>query len=297
MRILILALGVSACTVQPPDDQPDPMMDPMPDAGSTEPTLRLDQTLTNTNYFSVPVSGKGPGSGSLLVETPARGAYSTTIGADGCFCLDVPLSPQMLNTLRFKAMDSTARYTPEVAVDVTQSGTPPGMPTPGVPTPLARNGTVHDTTLTVISGSNASLTDGNASTWVDLENAILSSDWIAIQLAQRGLVDIIRVRSMPACPMKEFKLFISDANDPGAAVSGATDWTFVYHETNGDGDNAYQMFMPTAARFFGIEFLSTDCYGPVSNHYVSEIEVFTPPPPPPDSPDAPSCMNTTRTCG
>ena len=96
--------------------------------------------------------------------------------------------------------------------------------------------------------------------------------------------------------MKEFKLFISDAVNPGPAVTGASDWQHVYHETTGDGDNGYQLFTPTVARFLGIQFLSTDCYGPVSNHLISEIDVLTPLPPPPDAPDAPSCANTPRTC-
>ena len=296
MNRIGLFFALTACTVQPPDEQVDPT-NPMPDAGSTMPTLRLDPTLMMTNYFSVPVSGKGPTYGSLLVETPERGAYSTTIGHDGCFCLDVPLTPSTTNTLKFKAMDGQGQYTPEVTAAVTQSGSPPGQPAPGQPTALARGGTVHATTLTVHQGSLASLTDGNASTWVDVENATFSDDWIAIKLAQRGLVDLVRVRSLSTCPMKEFRLFISDAASPGPAVQGAADWKHLYYETNGDGDNAYVMFTPTAASYFGIQFLSTDCYGPVSNHLISEIDVFTPPPPPPDSADAPSCANTPRTCG
>lgn len=296
MNRIGLFLALSACTVQPPSDV-DPMADAMPDVGATTPMLRLDPTLMNTNYFSVPVSGKGPKSGALMVDTPERGAYSTTIGPDGCFCLDVPLTPSTTNTLKFKAMDDHAQYTPEVSVAVTQSGTPPGQPEPGQPTALGRGGTVFATTLSVNGGSTTALTDGNATTWVDLENAVFSDDWIAIKLSQRGLVDLMRVRSLSTCPMKEFRLFISDAQSPGPAVDGAADWKFVYHETNGDGDNAYQMFTPTAASYFGIQFLSVDCYGPVSDHLISEIDVWTPPPPPPAGSDAPTCATTTRTCG
>jgi len=278
-------------------------MDAMPDAGSMEPQLRLDQTLSNTNYFSVPVSGKGPASGSLLVETPARGAYSTTIAPDGCFCLDVPLTPEMTNTLKFKAMDTMARYTPEVKVDVAQSGTPPGMPTPGQPTSLARNSTVQATTLTLQSGTWSMVTDGSASTWVDAENSVFSDDWVSFKLGQRGAVDMIRVRSQPDCPMKDYNIFISDAASPGPAVSGGGqpgyfvgDWAYLYHQTNGSGYDGYQLTPATTTSYFGIQFLSTDCYGPVSNHFITEIEVWTPPPAP-DSPDAPSCANTPRSCG
>jgi len=288
------ALSASACSVHAPDDHAP---DAMPDAGSMDPTLRLDPTLQSTNYFSVPVSGKGPASGSLLVDTPARGSYSTTIGPDGCFCLDVPLTQEMKNSLKFKAMDAQARYSPEVTVDVSQSGTPPGMPAPGTPTALARNSTLQGTSLTLQTGSWPMLTDGNAGTWIDVENALFSDDWLALKMGQRGLVDLIRLRSQSNCPMKEFNLFISDASNPGPAISGATDWKFVYHETNGDGDNAYQMFTPTTATYLGIQFISTDCYGPQSDHLLSEVDVWTPPPPPPNSPDAPSCMNAVRSCG
>lgn len=302
---LLMALSAAACTVQAPDEQgvdptgPDASVGGDPDDTTTPPEVRLhvDQPVSSTNYFTVPVSGQGPRGGSLLVNTPERGAYSTSIGADGCFCIDVPLTPNTPNTLTFKAMDEAANYSDEVSVSVNQAGSPPGQPAPGLPTNLSRGGTVYKTSMSLNGGSPSALTDGNPNTEVDYEDSWFDDNYLAVSFSQRGNVDFLRIRTAANCVATEYNLLISDAVSPGKAVKGAADWKFVYHQTAGDGDDAYQMFTPTPARHVAIEFLSGDCYGPLSDHVIREIDVHTPPPPPPNAPAVPSCANTTLTCG
>ena len=283
--------------VDPPPEDTDPMEeDPtVEEPAPTAPQVSIDELPSSTYWYTVPVTGRGPENGTLLVDTLSRGAISTDISGSGTFCIDIPLEPGRVNPITFQALDTSGTYSKEVTVEVLQDGEPPTAEQAAPARNMLLGATGFKWALNHDSAAGLyKVTDGSASTWVEVENAwTVQRDWFFIKLPQQSSIERIRVRSGKPdgfCPMKAYTVMFSNKTNPGYAVDDSPDWTNVAVVTNGDGDETFT-FAAELARYVGVEFQSDDCHGTFdpANHIIREVEAWEPAPPPPPEPEAPSC--------
>jgi hypothetical protein len=296
---LSAALTLVACSASNPGEE-----GAGPDAGGEEmpgpARLEVEPLPPSTTYSSLPVSGRGPSSGTLIYDVPARGQFSQSLGADGQFCVDVPLQAGGTNRIRFQAIDQAGEYSNPVVVSTVQSGTPPTSPPPdttnGVRN-IARGSTVFTTDTTVAAGSLSLLTDADKSAAVTLESNFGFWTWnyLTIKLTERARIYAVKITTAADCPMEEFEWFLSNLDSPGAGPdTDEPEWSFQQYVTTSATEHLLwpSLAEPTAL-WLGIDFESSDCGGWTGGvHKLVEIEVFTrddapgqtPPPPPNPNP-------------
>ena len=114
----------------------------MPDAIPEEDLgvqLQVEGVPPQTYWGTVPVFGRGPANGTVIVEGNA-GSISIELSSDGSFCLDVPLEKGAINLLEMVAIDEFGERSDSQSFDVSQSGEPPaaGDPRPTRALPSSR---------------------------------------------------------------------------------------------------------------------------------------------------------------
>lgn len=286
------ALGPDAAIDEVEDDSPVP--------------LTIDAVPASTPYGAVPVTGRGPAFGSLHYSSPERGQFEDTIGADGTFCVDVPLAADRTNRITFEAADGEGRFSDAVTVEVIREGTAPASGGDDGLVNVARGSLGFAHSVSVEEGGLPTLVDGALTgAYVSLRNANINVDWLAIDLSERRPVDHIRLRTTDDCPLDDYTLFLSDLDNDepvfhrpcwgcDEVLNTEGGWVQVYSTNDGSAD---EIVTPTIggaiASRFGIQFRSRDC-GPLvgsGRHRITEIEVWALGDGGEVDPEAPSCRN------
>lgn len=303
---VVAATALSACTASGvgEDVGPDAME---PDAST--PELTVDPPELSTYWSSVPITGRGPVNGTLIYTTPGGGQFTASLNGSGDFCVDVILQKDVVNTIKFEAVNSGGVYTPASFVDVRQQGDPPGTdpnPEPNVGyTNIAAGAEIRDMSVSIEEGSVAALVDGDSTGVVSIRNDISEPDWIVIELTERIPIEQIHLETSNDCPLESLKILLNDDAQSGNPVidewfgeSYGEGWIMV---ANVSGNAAAEQTLEPAigdplAQRLAIEFLSADC-GPLvggGRHKITEIEVWGRGEDVPDdtpSNNAPSCTS------
>lgn len=257
-----------------------------PDAGKaddpidTKPSLRVDSPGVTTYWMSVPLTGEGPSTGTLIVTSADGSSIPTTLSTDGGFCIDVPLMKGVVNEIVVEAISSDGHYSDPVTVSIRQEGEPPD-PEPTDPeyayANIAASASEFHGSVNVESGSFAMLGDGDLSQHVKLGNDWNGGDWMTMKLTKKADVEEMRFVSTSTCQMKDYKVFLSDDDsDPGIPMNNSA-WVMSVEVKGGAVDHTVSpLFGSSLARWIGIEFMGRDC-GPLigaAKHELREIEVW-----------------------
>jgi hypothetical protein len=287
-----------------------------PDAGAPDDVevtvpLEVDAPGASTYWTSVPVTGHGPENGTLLFTTAAGGQFTEELGASGDFCVDVILTKDSVNTIKFEAINPAGTYSDPVLIDVRQDGNPPDAtpgpdPLPGY-TNIASGAEITAMSVSVEEGAVSAIVDGDTSGSVSIRNAATDADWMVLELTDRLAIQQIHIETATDCPMESYRILLNDDPNSGPPIeyswlSGlyyyGNGWTMVGVVDNGTADQTIEPAIgDPKARRMAIEFLSGDC-GPfvgTGRHKISEIEVWArgdvEPSEAGDPNGAPSCTN------
>jgi hypothetical protein len=118
--ILLLAL-VGGCFADNPEPSRPPGASLIDAAAEDEPFIDLRPLPPLVEFRSLRVQGRGPREGSVTYSTGGSSGPNNLvrIGADGEFCLDLPLSPGM-NVLTLKARNKQGRESAPYMVQIEQ---------------------------------------------------------------------------------------------------------------------------------------------------------------------------------
>lgn len=264
--------------------------DVAPDAGTSEVEtaveLEVDAPDASTHWDSIPVTGHGPANGTLIYTTAGGGQHVEALGATGDFCVDVLLSKDQNNTIKFEAVNSAGVYSEPILVDVRQAGEPPETETDTDTntgyTNIAYGATIEDMSVGIDDdGDVAALVDGDTSAHITVRNSVLHTDWMVVELNERLPIEQIKIQTTEDCPMDHFKILLSDDADSADPVfngiSYPPSWVTVAEVSVGVPIHVVQpnLGQPRARRM-AIEFLSGDCSSIIENgrHRIKEIEVW-----------------------
>ncbi len=310
--VLILAAALAACSAEGVDTDTGAEPDAgVPDDVEVAVPLEVDAPDASTYWTSVPVTGHGPADGTLLFTTASGGQFTQELGASGDFCVDVILTKDSVNTIKFEAINQEGTYSDPVLVDVRQDGAPPDS-TPG-PDPLpgfsniASGAEISQMSVSVETGDVSAMVDGDTSGSVSIRNAATDADWLVLELTDRLAIQQFHIESATDCPMERFNILLNDDPNSGPPIeynwiSGlyyyGNGWTMVGTVDNGVADQTVEPAIgDPKARRMAIEFLSGDC-GPfvgTGRHKINEIEVWArgeeDTTEPTDPNGAPSCTN------
>ena len=293
LAALLLAALSAACGA-------DPTGDPGfgPDAGPDDPEapvrLTVDPVLPTTYWPAIPVKGRGPASGTLLISTEAGGQKPHDLGSDGTFCVDATLASGKVNDIVLEAIAPDGRHSPEVVIQVRQDGEPPTHTPPPSPGTTIENISLNSTEFAgnveaVDSTQLQALTDGDHSGMVVIENTWYSAfEWFSFRLDQAAPMVSMRIVSDGLCPLTDYHVYVTDyEGDPGMPKEGVKGWRKVTSigtalgATEGVAD---QEILPPLtlgkpmARHIGIEIgtylPSCSGWAPTPTERVSEIQVW-----------------------
>lgn len=282
----------------------------MPDAIPEEDLgvqLQIEGVPPQTYWDTVPVFGRGPANGTVIVEGNA-GSISVELSSDGSFCLDVPLEKGAINLLEMVAIDELGERSDSQSFDVAQSGEPPAAGDPVAAKNVLLGGLpIAGHTIEAQVGSFSAMTDGNVNSSVRLQNAVWYDDWFILRVPSPDGVESIKVFSNPECTMGDYGVYTAPAVMQNMMQPGpgeASPWTLrgEYKEAGPDinvtdcseGGFPCQEFQFTAAvtGAIGIIFTGSECtngWG-LDEHTVQEIEAWSPEGVAPPSIEAPSCQ-------
>ncbi len=315
MRHLLYALLLlsTACIAEEPDNGGGGELGPdagMPDAIPEEDLgvqLQVEGLPPQTYWDTVPVFGRGPANGTLLVEGN-QGTESVELSPDGSFCLDVPLEKGAQNLLEMVAIDELGERSDSQSFDVSQAGEPPKAGDPVAAKNLLLGGlpTVGSTVEAQV-GDFSSMTDGNMSSSVTLQNAVTTDDWFILRVPAPDGVESIKVFSNPLCLMGDYAIYtapsvLSNMIQPGPGEGSP--WTLrgEYKAAGPEvnvtdcSDNSYAcqefQFDASVTGAIGINFIGNSCTNGffLGEHQVQEIEAWSPEGVAPPSITAPSCQ-------
>lgn len=291
----------------PPEDGPQTEADAgaSADAGKDNVValheVIMDNFQTTTYWNTVPLSGRGPARGTVLVTYPG-GSTTAPISSDGVFCRDVPLTPGV-NAITLQATDVEGNYTPVVNVEVMQSGSPPVVDEEPPPSPVnvLQGATMERENVwlgyyeTDSSETYQRMVDGNIDSYVDMYGVNwLSTDWVFFRLPTAARFSKLVVRSRSDCPLGQYEAMYTDLENPGDPVHGSGDWHSLGVITDG-GPDSENLVEPSIARFVAINFIDGCWTDSITETFsVSEIEAWSLPnmPPPAEPPRAPQCLST-----
>ena len=245
--------------------------------------LVVDPPSPSTYWPKIPITGRGPGHGTLIYTSPATGQQVQELGSDGTFCVDVALAEAAVNKITFEAVGTDGQFSEQIVIEVRQDGTPPDpAPTPG-------QNPIHDNTAfgatefagTIKAADNTSremLVDNDEDANVVLQNDYWHADWLSIRLSESAPISMIKVITDDDCQLKDYDIWLSDADtDPGRPEQSSNDWVKLIEIR--DGDLEQEIFPPIGkptARYLGIDVRHKGC-GKVwegGKHNVSEIQVW-----------------------
>jgi hypothetical protein len=317
MRQLLVALLVlsTACIAEEPENGggggalgPDAGM---PDAIPEEDRgvqLQVEGLPPQTYWNTVPVFGRGPANGTLLVESN-EGTVSVELSPDGSFCMDVPLEKGALNLLEMVAIDELGERSDAQSFDVSQSGEPPEAGDPvAAKNVLLGALPVAGHTIEAQVGEFGAMTDSNLDSSVRIQNAITTTDWFILRVPSPDGVESIKVYSNTECLMGDYSVYtapsvLTNMLHPGT-LDEASPWTMrgqfkaagasVNVTDCSEGAYACQeyQFDANVTGAIGIEFNGGECsnFWGLGEHQVQEIQAWSPEGVAPPSITAPSCQ-------
>jgi hypothetical protein len=246
------------------------------DNGQVTPPM-LGPIPASTYWPTVLVHGRGPGGGSILIQSSAAGAQTVSVPACGNFCAEVPLLSEAVNQLEMRAMDRFGNVSDPIDATVRQHGTPPNPPTTNDSYDSALGGSA--TTNMHGSDDPASMIDGSMTTtytgWVWFR----SGTWAWVQLGARSTLARLHIRSPSDCPAKDFTAYISDRDAPGEPEDTNMNWTAVAHVSSSNGDDTLPVSRLTAKHvallFTGDGSCLTWWPPGASDLEITEIEAWT----------------------
>ena len=315
MRHLLFSLLLlsSACIAEEPGGG-----ELLPDAGVADAAaeeedmgvpLQVEGLPQQTYWDTVPIYGRGPANGTVLVEGNVD-TVAVDLSSDGSFCLDIALEKGALNLVELVAIDELGERSDPQSFEVSQSGQPPA---PGEPV-AAKNivlGGLPTTASTVEAqvGEFPAMTDGNLDSSVRLQNAVTTADWFILRIPAPDGVEKIRVYSNPDCLMGDYLVHTapsvtSDMTPPGLLDEDEGPWTFRGHygaqgadvNVTACSENSLSCqefnFDAAVTGAIGISFAGGNCtnFWLLGEHQVHEIEAWSPEGVAPPSITAPSCQ-------
>ncbi len=310
--VLILASALAACSAEGVDEDTSATPDAgVPDDVEVTVPLEVDAPSASTHWTSVPVTGHGPADGTLLFTTAGGGQFTQELGASGDFCVDVILTKDSVNTIKFEAINQEGTFSDPVLIDVRQDGDPPDAtpgpdPKPGY-TNIASGAAITEMSVSVETGDVSAMVDGDTSGSVSIRNAATDADWMVLELTDRLAIQQFHFESATDCPLESYRILLNDDPNSGPPIEYSwltglytygNGWTMVGVVEDGTSDETLVPAIgdPKATRM-AIEFLSADC-GPFigsGRHKINEIEVWARgdemEPEPGDPNGAPSCTN------
>lgn len=317
MRSILFAVLVSTSAIAGCDASEPGVDGPGPDAAMVDAQvvdegvpLHVDGIPPTSYWNTVPVFGRGPANGTIIIESTA-GTVSVDAASDGSFCLDVDLLKGMKNTLIISAINQIGERSESQTFSLSQEGEPPE---PGDPVPaknIALGGLPTDwTSVDEEEGVFAAMTDDNISSSVVLQNGF-GDDFLVLQLPIADSVERIRVTSDKACHLSDYLLHtaktitVEQQISFGLMETDIAPWTFQGHSgQDGSPDvnvtdcstQTYSCqeynFDPTVIKFIGMRFLNHICSSTLGygERRVRQIEAWTPEGVAPPTISAPTCQ-------
>ncbi len=274
-------------------------------------TLQIEGIPPKSYWDSVPVFGKGPKNGTVIVEGSA-GTVSVDLASDGSFCVDVPLQKGNVNTLVIRAINQRGERSESQTFSLSQEGEPPepGEPVPATNVALGGLPTVWST-VDEEEGTFSAMTDGSISTSVVLQNAVTVEDYLVLRLPVADGVEKLRITSDLACHLSDYLIFTAKTITPEQQVAfGALEmdegpWTFRGHsgQTGVEDVNVTDCstgtyscqeynFDSSVMGFVGFRFLNDVCsntFG-LGERRMRQVEAWTPVGVAPPTVSAPTCQ-------
>lgn len=289
-----------------------------PDAGAADAPVEVEvgvplqvEGLPPQSYWqTVPVHGRGPANGTVLVEGNID-TIAVELNPDGTFCLDVPLEKGAVNLLDIIAIDELGERSESQSFEVSQSGEPPEPGEPVAARNILLGGLpVANSTVEEQEGVFTAMTDGNLHSSVVLQNAIFYSDWFILRIPAPNGVEKIRIFSSPDCLMGDYLVHtapnvLPEMVQPGLVDADEGPWTFRGHyfaesasvNVTDCTDNSLSCqelnFDSTVTGAIGISFSGDSCSNilGLGEHEVHEIEAWSPEGVAPPTIAAPSCQS------
>ncbi|MBL4633489.1 MAG: hypothetical protein JKY56_06445 [Kofleriaceae bacterium] len=272
--------------------------------------LTIEGLPPTSHWDSVPVFGRGPSNGTIIVDSTA-GIQSVDTASDGSFCLDVDLLKGVNNTMSIQAIDQAGEKSDTQNFSVMQQGEPPepGDPTPAKNIALGGLPTAWSTVYEKV-GTFAAITDDSISSSVLMKNDVNDDDYLVLRLPTPDSVERIRITSDTTCHLSDYlihtaKVITVEQQVPfGAMEMNEGPWTFRGHSGQDmeadvnvtDCSTATYScqeytFEPTVVNFIGLRFLDSVCSSfLLGERRLRQIEAWTPIGVAPPTISAPTCQ-------
>jgi len=307
---LLAAFSIAACSADgPADDIPAPAPDAGQEQMETVP-LSASADAAATPWTTVMVTGTGPAQGTLIINSPARGEETRSLGSTGDFCIDVALSDGE-NMIKMEAIAAGGDYSEPVFVTVTREGEPPESegddPTVGDRTDGATYYNNADGTtvggVTALEGEWNNLVNGDTGDLLKFEGTWANNEAVAYKLSERMVIRTFEItvpaNDGPGCGPEAFEVYIADGPEPEMAFDGIN-WVKVA-EAEGDdiledgGTYRLQADFEANSTHFAVMGTNPSCtpYGYYNNYGFNEVRVLADEQGSQIDPDtqAPNCAN------
>lgn len=284
-----LALLATACAAENPDKIPKQART-LADAGPMDENvyLEVEQPVALTPWDAIPLRGRGPGGGTLLIET-ANKQDVLNLGTTGEFCYDARLVPGE-NVIEFQAISAEGTYGEVLSVTVRQEGTPPDpTPDPGPGQVALGDRTagatfydsvdtdtgLYDLSVELLEGEFQQLVDGQVGEIVKFQGnwtyGFTDGEVLAFSLRDRVAIHGFRVTAPDqggeTCGPEAFDLWVSDKLQPELTLDGVT-WFEVADVSASEStakSKTYDLpiyFPGLQARYFAIRITDASCGNP-----------------------------------
>ena len=258
-----------------------------------------------TPWDTVNITGKGPASGRIIIESNLQGSFLGVASLDGSFCIDVKLVEGSDNVLSIRAQDADgSRISEAIQKTIRREGAPPS-PEQTPPTQAMKNvamggGSAYSPGSTIYGGGTTdNVIDGDRSTSLGITASQGTEEWFRVSLVQRSSVNKITFVVPAKCANQPGVLVQTDVANAGDPTSTNTNWTEVQTVAVGgytcDASNCVlEAGMPAhTVREVAFRFTSAGCatfggsFG--TEHFASEIEVMSVPGAPTPTSPKPVC--------
>jgi len=262
--------------VEPDQSLPDGLAECPSPAGLT---ISLDSHAEPTCQTLQVLRGSAPGADRIVVQGGPGAAQPATVGSDGRFCLEVPLTPDSQNTLTLFAVDAGGCPGQSLVHTVEhRSCDQPDTPTASVNAALGAGVTGSSPN----SGDAHSLVDGKLETEVTYKGGSwgFNDASIKIDIALPKQVELERIivrwkdsKGNGCNYAADYEVAISDSIDPGKVGDGP--WTQVVKITDGDGgEDNHQLTTNPKARHVGLVLKNNGCSTWSESFTLLEVEVW-----------------------
>lgn len=247
-----------------PEDPAQQAEEPTPDVVVT---LTVDPIAPTTEWPTVPVKGKGPANGMVVIWSSQEPEIFDT-DAQGNFCANVAVGLGV-STIGVQAANANGNYSQMKMIDITRKA--PSGPSGYIPSYNAAIGSNVLTNMATEGDAVTSIVDGSGTTGPRFNANITTGEWISLRLPKAVPVAKITVIGSATCHMEAFVIQTAElAADP---------WSEFYRGTNIQTPvlNALAQGTPKKAQYVAVTPTGYGC-GYVSGVYdVREIQVWTAP--------------------